>query len=342
MEAALYDDPDGYYLRRDLKRWGRAGDYRTAPERSPLFAATFASYFARLYEQLDSPQNWTIVESGAGAGEFAHGVLQTLQRYHPHIFSATRYIIDEVSADARERAQRRLTGFADRVEFRRLVELEPSVEGIVFANELFDAFPVHRVTMRAGRFYELFVDLDDENGFIPTERDSSTPGLAAYLAALGIELLEGQIAEVNLEVEGWMRRAGTVLKRGYLVVVDYGAEASELYGGPHRREGTLRAFHQHRLAADLLARPGERDVTTTVNWTNVRSVGAEVGLQFVSLERLDAFLLRAGLLDQLERMASDASEESEAVILRSSARELILPGGMGESFQVLVQEAKNR
>src|SRR5215210_7185650 len=104
MNIALYDEREGYYFRRDLERWGRAGDYRTAPERSPLFSATFASYFAQLYEELDTPPAWTIFEAGAGAGHFAHGVLQTLRRDHPHIFSATRYVIDEPSADSRERA----------------------------------------------------------------------------------------------------------------------------------------------------------------------------------------------------------------------------------------------
>ena len=97
MAAALYDKRGGYYFRRDLKRWGRAGDYRTAPERSPLFAATFAEYFAKLYEELSAPHEWTIFEAGSGAGDFAWGVLQTLRRDHPQVFSATRYVIDEAS-----------------------------------------------------------------------------------------------------------------------------------------------------------------------------------------------------------------------------------------------------
>src|SRR5436305_2054522 len=98
MKSALYDEHEGYYARRDLKRWGRAGDYRTAPERSPLFAATFARYFAGLYEELGAPHSWTIFEAGAGAGHFASGVLETLRRDDPHTFAALRYVIDEASA----------------------------------------------------------------------------------------------------------------------------------------------------------------------------------------------------------------------------------------------------
>jgi SAM-dependent MidA family methyltransferase len=339
MQIALYDESGGYYARRDLQRWGRAGDYRTSPERSSLFAATFARHFARLYEELFAPQSWTIFEIGAGAGHFARGVLETLRRDYSHVFSATRYVIDEVSADGRRKADHLLKEFAGRVEYRRLAEIRgPVDEGIVFANELLDAFPVHRVTVRDGKLLELYVGLDEAERFVWAEREPSTLQLAAYLVRSGVKLSEGQVAEINLEIEGWMTRAASVFNRGYLILVDYGAEASELYGLPHRREGTLRAFHQHRFADDVLARPGEQDLTTTIDWTNVRRIGERLGLQTVSFERQDAFLLRAGLLDQLELMATEAQNETEALILRSSVRELILPGGMSESFQVLVQK----
>src|SRR6202040_1762468 len=89
MEAALYDEREGYYCRRDRERWGREGDYRTSPERSPLFAATLARYFARLYGELGSPARWTVFEGGAGAGQFAERLLATLQRRFPKVFSVT-------------------------------------------------------------------------------------------------------------------------------------------------------------------------------------------------------------------------------------------------------------
>jgi SAM-dependent MidA family methyltransferase len=338
MQIALYDEREGYYARRDLERWGRAGDYRTAPERSPLFAATFARYFAGLYEELGAPHELTIFEAGAGAGHVAQGVLETLRRDDPHIFAATRYVIDESSADGRERARQRLREFADCVEYQILSEINEPVEaGIVFANEVLDALPVHRVVMREGKLFEFYVGLDEEENFIWLEREPSTPRLALYFERSSVELAEGQIAEVNFGVEEWMKRAAPVFKRGALVIVDYGAEANDLYSAPHRRAGTLRAFQHHRFA-DVLARPGEQDLTTTVDWTNVKRIGEELGLETVSFERQDEFLLRAGLLDQLERMTAAAQSEADALILRSSVRELILPGGMSESFQVLVQK----
>jgi SAM-dependent MidA family methyltransferase len=339
MEAALYDPREGYYCRPDLARWGRAGDYRTSPERSPLFAATFARYFAALHQELGSPRGWTILEAGAGAGHFAYGVLETWRRFHPKVLAATRFLIDEASLDARRRAQERLRPFAGRVDYRRLAEIEAPIEdGIIFSNELLDALPVHRVTLRDRRLFELGVGLNDSGAFAWAERAPTTPRLAAYFERVGISLAEGQIAEVNLDAEEWMARAASALKRGYLISVDYGAEASELYAVPHRRGGTLRALHQHRIMDDALARPGEQDITTTVNWTSIKKVGEEHGLRTVSLERQDQFLLRAGLLDQLELMTAESADEAEALILRASAREMILPGGLSASFQVLVQK----
>jgi SAM-dependent MidA family methyltransferase len=339
MAAALYDEQAGYYCRRDLARWGRAGDYRTAPERSPLFASTFASYFAGLYEELGAPELFHIVEAGAGAGHFALGLLENLQRRFTHLFAATRYFIDEASEDARQRAAERLKPFAERVAFRRLDEIENAFDsGIVFANELLDAFPVHRVRMREGKLLELYVTLNTSGDFRLVEAEPSTPRLASYFERVGVPLSEGHLAEVNLEAEEWMRRARRVLGRGYLIVIDYGAEAAELYQAPQRSHGTLRAFHRHQLADDPLALPGDQDLTTTVDWTHILKAGEELGLRRVLFERQDRFLLRAGLLDQLEQMTSGMRSEAEALALRTGARELILPGGMSESFQVLVQK----
>ncbi|HYY56309.1 MAG TPA: SAM-dependent methyltransferase [Pyrinomonadaceae bacterium] len=339
MAAALYDAQGGYYCRRDRVRWGRAGDYRTSPELSPLFAATFARYFTALHAELGSPEVLTIIEAGAGAGHFALGVMETLRRTFPHTFTVTRYLIDEASEDGRERARLRLAPYMERLEFVRLDAVEtPLANGIIFANELLDAFPVHRVRVRGGRLLELYVGLDEAGDFSWAEREPSTTRLAAYFERVGVTLSEGQVAEVNLEAQDWLALAAAKLGRGYLILVDYGAQAPALYQASHRGQGTLRAFHQHKSASDPLARPGEQDLTTTVDWTNIIKAGTEAGLRVVSLERQDKFLLRAGLLDQLRLMTAATDSEAEAIALRSSVRELILPGGMSESFQVLVQK----
>jgi SAM-dependent MidA family methyltransferase len=127
------------------------------------------------------------------------------------------------------------------------------------------------------------------------------------------------------------------LGSGFVITVDYGDEAASLYKAPHRRGGTLRAFRGHELSEDVLRDPGGQDLTTTVNWTQVINEGRAAGLKTHTLERLDAFLLRAGLVEQLEIESAHAASEAEVAALRLDAREMILPGGMASHFQVLIQ-----
>lgn len=352
MAAALYDERGGYYSRTDLERWGRAGDYRTSPERTPLFAATFARYFEKLHEELGSPNSFTLIEAGGGAGRFARVLLDTLRRDAPVVFDSLRYVFDESGADSRTRAAALLAPHAERVEFRSLRDLtgkfqhstgdsqNPETHGafVVFSNELLDALPIHRVRMRGGRLRELYVVDDGRGGFAWEEGEPSTPRLAEHFARFGMTLGEGQFAEVNLEAEEWITRVASLEGHGFVVTVDYGDDARALAEAPHRREGTLRAFSGHSFVEDPLLNPGAQDLTTTVNWTQVVSAGERVGLKTIALERLDTFLLSAGLLEQLERESALARDEAERSALRLGAREMILPGGMAASFQVLVQK----
>jgi SAM-dependent MidA family methyltransferase len=340
MAAALYDEREGYYRRPGRPRWGRSGgDYRTSPERTPLFAATFARFFAALHDELGAPPRWTILEAGAGAGDFARVALETLARDHPRVFRATRYCVDETSDDACRRVRENLAAFADRIELCRNDEHGLSFEaGVIFSNELLDAFPVHRVRMRGGRLRELCVGVDEAGGFRWSEQEPTDARLEEHFVRMGVGLAEGHIAEANLAAGEWIERAAQTLRRGYVVTVDYGAEAEELYGSPERRDGTLRGFREHQFVADILARPGEHDLTTTIDWTQIKRAGEAAGLETISLERQDEFLLRAGLLDQLERLTSRLDDEAERLRLRLGAREMILPGGMSASFRVLVQK----
>lgn len=329
MKAALYDPEGGYYQRADRKRWGREGDYRTSPERSELFAATFARYFVGLAEA-----ELTIVEGGVGNGSFAAGVLRTLRDQFPSRFAHTRYIVYELSDDARRRAQERLSEFGERVQFCSEWDQVAVRAGIYFSNELLDAFPVHRVVKSDAGLSELYVALDSNDDFVWSTGPLSTPRLTEF----SLELAPGQINEINLAIDDWFSAVSEKLERGFLITVDYGAEAAELYDAALRPEGTLRGFSRHGFVDDLLAEPGEYDLTTSVNWTQVKTVGEKLGWKTIDFASQDKFLLNAGLLDQLQYRLDRAETESERVSLTTSAREMILPGGMASSFQVLVQK----
>ena len=336
MEAALYDEDAGYYCREQLP-WGREGDYRTSPESSVLFAATFARYFATLFYKLGSPSELVLIEAGAGAGDFAVGVLETLRLRFPLVFEATRYFIDERSLTWRALLQERLERFGNRVEFSSIADLPLVPAGIIFSNELLDAFPVHRLMMKDGELREFFVESDAGGEFRWALLPPSDKRLKAHFGEAGIALFEGQIAEVNLAIEEWFKLASSKLKRGYVITVDYGVEAYELYS-TSRPLGSLRAFRKHQVRESILDDPGFQDLTTTVNWTQVKRAGEAVELKTVELKRLDGFLMSEGLLEELEQRVVDATDNTERVQLRTSAREMILPGGMATSFQVLIQQ----
>ena len=338
MKAALYDPEDGYYFCSDRERWGRQGDYRTSPERSVLFAATFARYFAELHREMGSPPTLNIVEVGAGAGHFAETVLETLQLRFPDIFSRTSYFIDEASPDSRSRAKLRLARFGTRIEFQPLAALEPLGHAIVFSNELLDAFPVHRVTMRRDELRELHVGLNESGNFDWVVRQASTPRLREYFDRLGVYLSEGQVADVNLEVENWLELVSAKLGSGYLITVDYGAEAPVLFNPREPGEGSLRAILKHQVSRDVLLRPGQQDITSSVDWALVKQAGSRNGLEVVAFERQDRFLLDAGLLEEMDLRVRETSRGSEQLRVTTSAREMILPGSAAESFQVLVQK----
>jgi len=336
MQTALYDREGGYYCRTDLTHWGRKGDYRTSPERSKLFGASFARYFAQLYKQLDEPNEWLIVEAGAGAGEFARTALETLQSQYPAVFKATRYIVQEISPASSSLAAERLSDFHDCVQFAPVGRFPFYELGVIFSNELLDAFPVHRVRVENGELRELYITVDDGGTFSYVTGELSTPSLQTYFDLVGVELEEGRTAELNLEIANWFKQTVNQLGKGFIVTVDYGDEAENLYRSPDRREGTLRAFRKHNFQ-EVLSEPGDSDITSTIDWTYVRRIGAELGLQEVLFERQDRFLLRAGMVEQLEAMTQRSLNEGERASLRTSARDMILPTGMASSFQVLVQ-----
>jgi SAM-dependent MidA family methyltransferase len=336
MEAALYDPEHGYYCRRDLVRWGREGDYRTSPERSVLFGSTFARYFHERFVELGSPDEFTVVEVGPGGGHFALSVLETLERRYPDLLARLRYVLDDVSPAACDVTAQRLSRFATSVDFKPLSDVDA---GVVFANELLDAFPVHRVTMREGKLFELYVDVNERGEFVWTHGPLSDARLLEYLERFQINLDGGQIIEVNLAMRAWLQSVSEKLTRGFLILVDYGAEQGDLLS---RRHGTLRSFTQHQFGIDVLSSPGTQDITSTVDWTAAIEFSKEFGFEVVEFERQDRFLMKHGLLEELEACAALATSDAEALQLRTSTRELILPGGMSESFQVLALRADSR
>ena len=332
MELALFD-PDGGYYRSTEARPGRAGDFLTAPELHPIFGHAVATQLAEIWERLDRPDPLTVAEHGAGSGALAEAVLRGLEGSGSELFDAIHYVPVEIDVRRIETFRDRLAaaGFAKRIGTAGA----GSFTGVVLANEVLDALPVHRIGLRDGRLMERFVGIDDSGAFVDLWGEPSTAAIAARLADEGVELAEGQSAELCLAVHDWIRTAVAPLERGLLLCFDYGAPARELYDPVRRPHGTVRAFARHHQSNDVYAHVGRQDLTAHVDLTAVDDAAGSTGLAGVGRTSQAEFLMGNGIEGRLrEVQANPATTLEEYARLRSALVRLIDPAGMG-GFQVL-------
>ncbi|MCC7415685.1 MAG: SAM-dependent methyltransferase [Acidobacteria bacterium] len=339
MDLALYDPEAGYYARAP-RRSGRAGDFFTSVDVGPLFGRLLEAQVAEMAgllhpEEPAASGPFDLVEAGAGDGRLSADLLDAARTHNPSLYARTRLHLVEASAAARASHRRTLGASADRLAYSGAA-LPAGFEGVLVANELLDAFPVHQVVMRGGALREVYVDADFRIG----EGAPSTPALGAYLRRLGIVLDEGWRAEINLSAVEWILQAAQRLARGFLVLIDYGHEARRLYSAAHAA-GTLTSFTRHTAAlGDPSAtsrdrpawahRPGEQDITAHVDFTSVRAAAESAGLTTIALLDQTYFLL--GIVRAL-----DAEGDRGALVPSPRAlKTLIMPGGLGSTMKVLV------
>jgi len=221
----------------------------------------------------------------------------------------------------------------------RWSEAEPLAEnpadGVVLANEFFDALPVRRARVVAGTLREIRVGWEPATGFFEADEQGAPAELAAYLERYGAPLAEGQTAEISLDTLRWVDRLGAILRNGYVIAIDYGHPAERLYAAA-RATGTLLAYHEHRAGGDPLRRIGEQDLTAHVNFTALATRAGESGFEPAPLRTQTQFLLGLGILDLIAEAEAAATSEVERIRTRSAIKELFAPGGMGETFKVLL------
>jgi SAM-dependent MidA family methyltransferase len=256
-----------------------------------------------------------------------------------------RYAILEPSADLRERQRRRLYErlppplFAH-VEWPQM-PIASAWRGVVFANEVIDALPTSRFAVIGGEIYEEHVAIDGD-GFKRVDR----PADALLSAAVrhverhcGGRFPEGFRSEVLPQLPYWMQAVIGGMSSGALLFVDYGYPRREYYD-PRRNDGTLRAFHRHRLASDVFARVGLQDLTVSVDFTAMAEAGTAAGFEFAGYCSQASFLIGNGLEQRLAEREAQAvgphgADEAARYALRQQAKKLTLPGEMGERFQVI-------
>jgi SAM-dependent MidA family methyltransferase len=248
------------------------------------------------------------------------GLMRSL-RYEPAEWNSSR------AAAVRERV--REAGFGDAVRD----DIGERLTGCVLANELLDAFPVHRVTQLDGGLREIFVTWRD-GWFADEPREPSTGELAGYLESAGVRLADGQQAEINLRAPAWIRSVAGELKRGYLLLIDYGHAASELFG-PRRFRGTLLAYRGHQVSDDPYAAVGEQDLTSHVDLSAVESAARHAGLHVVGRTSQAEFLTALGLGELLDRLGrATGTDPAEYIAARAAVLRFLDPRATG-AFAVL-------
>lgn len=332
MELALYHPEHGYY--HTALRAGRGGDFLTAPETHPIFGWTLARQLNELWRLLDRPAPFTLCEYGPGSGTLVVSLLEGLARDRSPLLDVLRYQPVERSPVALDELSRRLAAAG----FQHLLD-EPAstipITGATLANEFLDALPFHRVTRHGGQLLELYVGWEG-GGFVEVPGPPSTPALAAYLEASGVRLAEGQVTEINLEIERWVADVARELERGYVLVFDYGYPAAQRYDADRFPRGTLKTYQGHAVGDDPFQAVGEQDITAHVDFTALERAGRQHGLAVLGLTTQAEFLANAGIGELLVELQSRPETTLEGYLAaRAAAMHLIDPGGMGR-FWVMV------
>jgi SAM-dependent MidA family methyltransferase len=281
-----------------------------------------------------------VIELGPGSGALAAAVLAALADEPGIDDPPWEYHLVEVSPRLREVQRRRLASLHVETAARARwtdpdsLAADPAA-GVVLANEFFDALPVHRARVIGHVLREVRVGWSEASGFFEEDGQAAPEDLAAYLERYGVPLVEGQTAEISLDTLRWVDRIAAMIPVGYVVVVDYGHYADRLYAA-ERAHGTLQAYHEHRAGGDPLGRIGEQDLTAHVNFTALARRAGEAGFDYAPLRTQTQFLLALGILDFLAETTASASTPLERIRSRSEIKELFVPGGMGETFKVLL------
>lgn len=331
MDVALYYPDLGYY-RQPQRKPGRGGDFMTSPELHPFFGNTLARQVAETWDALEQPKQMVVREHGASSGGLAYDILVALNDKAPDVFDAIDYRLVDVNTHRLNEALAAMdeVGFAEHVHAEHPDELLPEA-GLVIANEVADALPVHRLVMRDGTIRELRVGLADAE-FVDVETDPS-PELeqlvSQHFASHEIHLPDGAHFEFSPTIGQWIAGIAAHLTTGIAVIIDYGYDAPTLYRD-HRLEGTLRGYHQHTVTTDPYERVGEQDLTAHVDFSYLADIARKNGLTTLGLTTQGDYLTRLGLGDWLMdlQMQPDVAVD-EYYLAQSATMRLIDPSGLG-------------
>ena len=329
MELALYHPEYGYYT-SGKEKIGKRGDYYTSSDVHSVFGELIARQLEQMWRLLGS-NRFTVVEIGAGKGWLCHDILNHIKNEYPEFFEKIDYKIVEISRDLIERQSDTLKGFEEKVSWESFSEdgfsFSP-IEGCFLSNEFVDSLSVHQVIVEDNCLKEIYVTTTD--GVLCEKIDElSNPELENYFKELNINLKDGQRAEVNLKALDWVENISCHLNRGFVITIDYGHLAEELYS-EERCRGTLMCYFEHTTSENPYERVGNQDITSHVNFSSIIEAGIKSGLSTTGFVRQSNFLIALGILNKMNDAKGDFSK-------LLTMKNLFMPGGMGDMFKVLIQ-----
>lgn len=329
METALYDPLHGYYA-SGRARIGKAGDFITAVSTGPLFGRLLARQFQEMWQLLDCPQHWVLVEQGAFGGELCNDVLSSLKSDAPDCFAATHIHIIEPFSCLQARQALKLKAFRNRVTWHRSSDSLPHFRGVHYSNELLDAFPVDILRREASGWQELRVCQGKEGLTLepfPIEKQELLEAASTLPDAES-----GFTVEVNRQCGPWLKQIHEKLTDGWLLTFDYGMSQPELLS-PQRRSGTLSAYRGQQREHSIMARPGEQDLTAHVNFTAVVRQARAHGWQVAGYTDQHRFFTGLAALHFQDKVRKLSGEEQKELL---AFKTLSHPQLMGFQFKALL------
>ena len=332
MQAALYEPGLGYYESKTI--FGEHGDFVTAPELGPWLSLGYADLIYWGWQQLGEPESWTLLEQGSGSGKLLASVLDIVSQFS--MAAPSTVISVERSAQLRERQKELFTESGLQVEICTGIDEVAAAENvIVYSNELPDAFPVRCFSRKNGTFFERGVALD-EKGFCWKDSEvaiNDEPEIASELMDAWPDA--SYISEWNPGLEQWQRQLSDIVTSGFVFTVDYGYSQQEYYRQA-RVEGTLLAHMNQQVVEDVLSKPGSRDITAHVNFTELARLGLSVGLTPHCWMSQGAWLAQSPSVQAFVQSLA-AQQDAVSMHLLAHAKRVLMPAGMGEVFKILVQ-----
>lgn len=326
MQYALYAPGMGYYSAGSIK-FGKAGDFVTAPEISPLFGASIANQAQQVLTEIGGGD---VLEFGAGSGKLAYDVITSLQQQNCEV---GHYYILEVSAELKQRQQAFIKEQAPHLygKFTWLSRLDlDSFRGVIIANEVIDAMPVHLIKTIDGELKEAYVDWQEDQ-FVLLCGELSSAGIEETLARRHIQLPNDYLTEVNMFIDPWIKEVSRILQQGLVLLIDYGYPRQEYYH-PDRSMGTVMCHYRHQAHPDPLINVGLQDITAHVDFTAIAEAAIAANLDVLGYSNQAGFLLGSGLMEMAQPEGIDEKQQYE---INQQIKMLTLPSEMGELFKVM-------